>query len=111
MLAALIVCALGLATTVICECDDLMAHCDRLDERYCLPPYDVYAREICPSRCGLCDEVNVSQKKRSHGVVHQWATEHCWDHSSSHLADPFCALLTNTTTPQPTTEFSQLYHR
>ncbi|XP_052784303.1 integumentary mucin C.1-like [Mya arenaria] len=108
MLATLILCALGLAASVRCECDDHMAHCDLLDERYCLPPYDVYAREICPSRCGLCDEANGSQKKRAHNGVPQWAA-HCWDHSSSHIEDPFCALLTTTTTttPAPTTTTTQ----
>ncbi|XP_053404251.1 mucin-5AC-like isoform X2 [Mercenaria mercenaria] len=95
-------CLLALAAWANGECVDSLTSCQLLKDVYCSDPYDVLARQVCPKRCGLCDDDNNSFNKRSHNHGPDWA-DHCWDHNSNHIMDPFCNLLTTTTTPKPTT--------
>ncbi|XP_060603158.1 integumentary mucin C.1-like isoform X2 [Ruditapes philippinarum] len=95
-------CLLALAAWANGECLDTLANCQLLQDKYCSAPYDVLASQVCPKRCGLCDDDNTSIHKRSHNNGPDWA-DHCWDHNENHVRDPFCDLLTTTTTPKPTT--------
>ncbi|KAH3811553.1 mucin-2-like isoform X2 [Dreissena polymorpha] len=110
MWTSLALCVIALAVGANADCSDLLAHCDLLDQKFCLPPFDKFARDACMKTCGLCDGSNASARKRSHNSP-DWLS-HCWDNNSNHLQDPFCALLTTTTpttttTTEPTTTTTQ----
>lgn len=94
-------CVLAIVAGINSECIDWLPKCQELDEVYCSAPYDVLASQVCAKRCGLCDDNN-SMNKRSHGHQPDWI-DHCWDNNANHIQDPFCSLLTTTTTPKPTT--------